>query len=232
MVLDDAPTCEELVSTRESGNKSRRRKNLRAKELLLHLIGKDRSLLVNRILNFFFFLTTLTERDLSLQVGPQEIKSIKDDPLRIFKFIGIPEFNLSNVSSTELDALEKVVEAGSAKAEWNLRVCTLHITKPRVINIQRLIICCIYKYAPHYAQEKPCLMVPIPVELLKTYVSPFDSSLYEEYANALRCVAELEDLYKSAQSRINELEREREEGRLEKENFKTQISRYLGSLST
>ena len=75
-------------------------------------------------------------------------------------------------------------------------------------------------------------MVPIPVELLKTYVSPFDSSLYEEYANALRRVAELEDLYKSAQSRINELEREREEGRLEKENFKTQISRYLGSLST
>ena len=126
MVLDDAPTCEELVSTRESGNKSRGRRNLRAKELLLHLIGKDLVyLLVNRIgIEFFCLLTTLTERDLSLQVGPQEIKSIKDDPLRIFKFIGVPEFNLSNVSSTELDALEKVVEAGSAKAEWNLRVCT------------------------------------------------------------------------------------------------------------
>ena len=44
----------------------------------------------------------------------------------MFKFVGVPEINLSNVSSPDLEQLEKSIgdKSKSAKAVWNIRVCS------------------------------------------------------------------------------------------------------------
>ena len=75
-------------------------------------------------------------------------------------------------------------------------------------------------------------MVPIPLELLETYIKQFDRPLYqvceEAREEAWRRVEELEGLYRSALSKIKELEFQMEKDRVEKENVKEQFSRYFG----
>lgn len=80
-------------------------------------------------------------------------------------------------------------------------------------------------------QEKPCLMVPIPRELLETYVTKFDSSLHEQYATAQHRIAELEVSFETAQLRIAELERERDQARSEADAVKSTIMRAAQALA-